>query len=82
MHTAHGWLSEKQSKPAVCRPEGNTCLQVVTEETKVTVAHCLVQRVRYFKAAFSLKAQKKRKYFRQDNGTYAVQHVKSTRGLL
>lgn len=34
MHAVHGWLSEKQSKPAVSRLEGNTCLQVVTEETK------------------------------------------------
>lgn len=35
MHTVHGWLSEKQSRPAVSRLEGNTSLPVVTEETKV-----------------------------------------------
>ncbi len=82
MCTVHGWLSEKQSKPAVSRPEGNTCLQVVTEKTKVIAAHCRAQRVRHFKAAFSLKAQKERKYFRRDNGTYAVQRVKPKGGLL
>lgn len=59
MHTVHGWLSEKQRRPAVSRPEGNTCLPAVTEETKVLLPHCRVQRgsgrVRYFKTACSLK---------------------------
>lgn len=62
MHAVHGWLSEKQSRPAVSRLEGNTCLQVVTEETKVLLAHCQAQRgsgrVRHFKAACSLKLKR------------------------
>lgn len=40
MHTVHGWLSKKQSRPAVRRLESNTSLPVVTEETQVSLAHC------------------------------------------
>lgn len=65
MHTVHGWLSEKQCKSAVSRLEGNICLQVVTEATKVLLAHCRAWRGSgkfcHFKAAYSLKAQKDRK---------------------
>lgn len=62
MHTVYGWLSEKQSRPVVSGLEGNTCLQVVTEETKVLLAHCRAKRgsgrVCHFKAAYSLKLKR------------------------
>lgn len=62
MHTVHGWLSEKQSKLAVSGLEGDTCLPALTEETKVLLARCRVQRgsgrARHFKPACSLKLKR------------------------
>lgn len=39
MHTAHGWLSEKQSKSAVDGLEGNTCFKLSMRQQK---SFCLI----------------------------------------
>lgn len=58
----HGWLSEKQSRPAVRRPEGNTCPSCRWGNQSPSGSSLATERIwergRYFKAACSLKLKR------------------------